>query len=142
MYFYLCMYLCIYVCIYVCKYVFIISIEATQHALFVLLLAWQYKNHFPSSAPSTAPGNVEVNRLNGTAMNVSWVPLNLVEARGFVQSYIITYQQASTGSRRKRQMQMQQVDGNASHAIVGGLRPGVAYEVTVSGMTVQNGPGE
>ena len=78
-------------------------------------------------------------RLNDSAMNVSWVPLNLVEARGIVQGYIITYQQASSGSRRKRQMQ---VDGSASYAIVGGLQPGVAYEVTVSGMTVQNGPGE
>ena len=81
-------------------------------------------------------------RLNDTAMNVSWVPLNLVEARGFVQSYIIAYQQASTGSRRKRQVQTQQVDGRASSAIVGGLQPGVAYKVTVSGMTTENGPGE
>ena len=75
-------------------------------------------------------------------MNVSWVPLNLIEARGFVQSYIITYQQSSSGSRRKRQAQTQQADGSASYAIVGGLQPGVAYDVTVSGMTVQNGPGE
>ena len=81
-------------------------------------------------------------RLNGTAMNVSWVPLNLVEARGFVQNYIITYQQASSGSRRRRQEQTQQVDGSASYAIVGGLQPGVTYEVTVSGMTTQTGPGE
>ena len=94
------------------------------------------------TAPSTAPGNVEVIRLNGTAMNVSWVPLNLVEARGFVQSYIIIYQQASSGSRRKRQMWTQQVDGHASSAIVGGLQPGVAYEVTVSGVTTESGPGE
>ena len=81
-------------------------------------------------------------RLNATAMNVSWVPLNLVEARGFVQSYIITYQQASSGSRHKRQVQTQQVDERASHAIIGRLQPGVAYEVTVSGMTTQTGPGE
>ena len=81
-------------------------------------------------------------RLNDTAINVSWVPLNLVEARGFIQSYIIAYQQASTGSRRKRQVQTQQVDGHASSAIVGGLQPSVAYEVTVSGMTTENGPGE
>ena len=83
---------------------------------------------------------MEVIRLDDTAMNVSWVPLNLVEARGFVQGYIITYQQAS--SRRKRQMQMVQVDGSASYAIIGGLEPGVTYEVTVSGMTTQTGPGE
>ena len=85
---------------------------------------------------------MEVIRLNGTAMNVSWVPLNLVEARGFVQSYIITYQQTSTGSRRKRQIQTETVDGSASSAIVGGLQPGVAYKVTVSGVTTETGPGE
>ena len=84
--------------------------------------------------------------MNGTAMNVSWVPLNLVEARGFVRGYNITYTQAnSAGTRRKRQAQtkqMVQVNGSASYAIVGGLQPGVAYNVTVSGMTIQNGPGE
>ena len=81
-------------------------------------------------------------RLNGTAMNVSWVPLNLVEARGFVQNYIITYQQSSSGSRHRRQVQTQQVDGSASYAIVGGLQSGVAYEVRVSGMPTLTGPGE
>ena len=85
---------------------------------------------------------MKVLRLNGTAMNVSWVPLNLVEARGFVQSYIITYQQASSGSRRRRQVQTETVDGSASSAIVGGLQPGVAYEVSIAGRTTENGPGE
>ena len=76
-------------------------------------------------------------------MNVSWVPLNLVEARGFVQFYVITYEQASGGSRRKRQQQQTaQVDGSASYGIVGGLQPGVAYNVRVSGQTVEPGPSE
>ena len=101
-----------------------------------------YFDNSPTSAPSIAPGNVEVIRLNGTAMNVSWVPLNLVEARGFVRGYIITYQQSTSGSRRRRQVQTQKTDGSASYAIVGGLQPGVAYEVTVSGMTTLTGPGE
>ena len=81
-------------------------------------------------------------RLNGTAMNVSWVPLNLVEARGIVQSYIITYQ--PTGSRPKREVKAWQVnvDGRASSAIVGELQPGVAYNISVSGKTTQTGPGE
>ena len=94
----------------------------------------------PTSAPSIPPGNVEVIRLNGTAMNVSWVPLNLVEARGIVRGYIITYQ--LTGSRHKRQTPMVRVDGSASYAIVGGLQPGFAYDVGVSGVTTQTGPGE
>ena len=120
-------------------YLDINAIKPTLHALFILFPTWQ---HSPTSAPSIAPGNVEVIRLNGTAMNVSWVPMNLVEAQGFVRGYIIAYQQASSGSQHKRQMQMVQVDGSTSYAIVRGLQPGVAYEVTVSGMTVQNGPSE
>ena len=99
-------------------------------------------NYSPTSAPSTAPGNVEVTRLNGTAINVSWVPLNLVEARGFIQGYVITYQQASNGSRHRGQTQMMQVNGSASYTLVGGLEPGAAYNVTVAGMTIQTGPGE
>ena len=100
------------------------------------------KTYYPTSAPSSAPGNVEVIRLNSTAMNVSWTPLNLVEAQGFVQNYIITYQQTSNVTRRKRQVQTERVDESASSAIVGGLQPGVAYEVTVSGVTTESGPGE
>ena len=98
--------------------------------------------HSPSSAPSIAPGNLKAVRLNSTAMNVSWVPLNLVEARGIVRGYIVTYTQSSSGTRRRRQVQTQQVNGSASFAVVGGLQPGVAYEVRVSGMTTQTGPGE
>ena len=99
-------------------------------------------NYSPTSAPSTVPGNVEVIRINGTAINISWVPLNLVEARGFIRGYIITYQQVSNGSRHRRQAQMMQVDGSASYTLVGDIQPGVAYNVTVAGMTVQTGPGE
>jgi len=84
---------------------------------------------------------VNIERLNGTTMNVSWVPLNLVEARGIVQSYVITYEPTSGGSRRKRQQQQAQVDGSASYGIVGGLQPGVAYNVRVSGQTTVGPPG-
>ena len=95
-----------------------------------------------AAGPETAPHNVTVNRLNGTTMNVSWVPLNLVEARGFIQIYVITYEPASGGNRRKRQLQEAQADASASSSIVGGLRPGVPYDVTVSGQTVARGQSE
>ena len=39
-------------------------------------------------------------------------------------------------------MNMVQVNGSASYAIVGGLQPSVAYNVSVSGVTTQTGPGE
>lgn len=83
-----------------------------------------------------------MDRLNGTAMNVSWVPLNLVEARGFVQSYFITYEPTSSANVRKRQIQTLVVDGNASYAIASDLQPGVSYDVRASAVTVRVGPGE
>ena len=94
-----------------------------------------------AAGPETAPHNVTINRLNGTAMNVSWVPLNLVEARGFIQVYVITFERAS-GNRRKRQQQEAQADASASSSIVGGLQPGVPYDVSVSGQTVARGRSE
>ena len=81
-------------------------------------------------------------RINGTDMNVSWVPLNLLEARGFVRSYVILYQSASNVNRRKRQLQRKEVNGNASNTIVSDLQPGIPYEVMVSGVTTRVGPGE
>lgn len=75
-------------------------------------------------------------------MNVSWVPLNLVEARGFVQSYVITYEPTSSANVRKRQIQRLDVDGNASYTIVSDLQPGVSYDVRASAVTVRVGPGE
>jgi len=75
-------------------------------------------------------------------MNVSWVPLNLVEARGFVQGYVLLYQPTSSANVRKRQIQRLDVDGNASYTIVSDLQPGVSYDVRVSAVTVRVGPGE
>ena len=95
-----------------------------------------------ATGPLTAPHSVNINWLNSTTMNVSWVPLNLVEARGFVQFYVITYEPTSGGSRRKRQQQTVQVNGSASSGIVGGLQPGVPYDVSVSGQTVEPGLSE
>ena len=95
-----------------------------------------------ATGPLTAPHTVTINWLNSTTMNVSWVPLNLVEARGFVQYYVITYEPTSGGSRRKRQQQQAQVNGSASSGIVGGLQPGVPYDVSVSGQTVEPGLSE
>ena len=95
-----------------------------------------------ATGPLTAPHSVNINWLNSTTMNVSWVPLNLVDARGFVQFYVITYEPTSGGSRRKRQQQTAQVNGSASSGIVGGLQSGVPYDVSVSGQTVEPGLSE
>ena len=73
---------------------------------------------------------VEVERLNGTAMNVSWTALNKANARGFIQHYIITYS-VSIGGRAKRQIESLNVDADRSNEVVGGLNPALHYYVTV-----------
>ena len=80
-----------------------------------------------------APMNVSATRLNDTAMNVSWIPLTLVEARGFVK-YVITYMKAG-GSRRRQSPSPKIVNGTDSSSVVNDLEPGVEYDVIVGAQT-------
>ncbi len=81
---------------------------------------------------------VMVDRLNGTAMNVSWTPLNKAQSNGFLQSYIVTYSVVTVTPNRKRQgPQVVTVSSDKSSRIIGGLDPGSEYNV---GVTV-TGPG-
>ena len=79
-------------------------------------------------------------RLNGTAMNVSWTPLNKAQARGFIQRYIITYR-VSTEGRVKRQTDSVEVPADQSSVVVGGLDPALQYGVQV-GAQSQRGTSE
>ncbi len=76
---------------------------------------------------------VTVDRLNGTAMNVSWTPLNKAQSNGFIQSYIVTYSVVTATPNRKRQGSQQvTVSSDKSGTIIGGLDPGSEYSVGVS----------
>ena len=76
---------------------------------------------------------VTVDRLNGTAMNVSWTPLNKAQSNGFIQSYIVTYSVVTATPNRKRQGPQQvTVSSDKSSTIIGGLDPGSEYSVGVS----------
>ena len=85
------------------------------------------------SEPSMAPMNVTATRLNDTAMNVSWTPLTLVEARGFVK-YVITYMKAG-GSRKRQSPSPKIVNGTDRSCVVNDLKPGVEYDVIVGAQT-------
>ena len=76
---------------------------------------------------------VTVDRINGTAMNVSWTPLNKAQSNGFIQSYIVTYSVVTTTPNRKRQGSQQvTVSSDKSSTIIGGLDPGSEYSVGVN----------
>ena len=72
-------------------------------------------------------------RIGLNTMLVSWIPLNLVEARGFVREYIIAYKR--TGGQ-KRQVEMSVVvNGNLTNATIDGLSSMSSYSVTVAART-------
>ena len=97
---------------------------------------------FPPSLPPShsVPGPVtisDVNRLNGTHMTVTWVPLTLEEARGFITHYTIIA--IPTNEVRKRQDNgtiSYNFSSSASSGTLGGLSTGVEYDVIVIGNTV------
>ena len=70
-------------------------------------------------------------RLNGTHISVSWVPLSLVEARGFIINYTVSVGPAGGG-----EVVTVQVEGTEMCAVIGGLDPRLAYSVKVSASTV------
>ena len=52
--------------------------------------------------PTKVPENVDFKQLNSTALNITWTPLTLFEARGFPR-YRAVLTPVDTTSRRKRQ---------------------------------------
>ena len=63
-------------------------------------------------------------------MNISWSRIPNTEARGFIQSYFILYDQ---NDNRKREISS--VPATDSSVVIGGLDPGKAYSVSISAST-------
>ncbi len=81
---------------------------------------------------------VMVDRLNGTAMNVSWTPLNKAQSNGFIHSYIVAYSVVTATPNRKRQgPQVVTVSSDKSGGIIRGLDSGSEYNIGVRA----SGPG-
>ena len=69
-------------------------------------------------------------------MVVSWIPLTLSEARGFITSYTVFY--LPQVSRRKRQepnTMQKTVSGDVNQTTIDGLDPNTAYDVQMSANT-------
>ena len=81
--------------------------------------------------------NVRVIRTSATVMVVTWQPLTLAEARGFVSHYTVTYSPQIISGGRKRQAAMTEVvAGMGSSAVTtDGLDPDTVYNVYVSATT-------
>ena len=65
-------------------------------------------------------------------MNISWSLIPITEARGFIQSYLIRYQEIA---KRKRQISSVSVPATDSSVVIGGLDPDKSYSVSISAST-------
>ena len=77
-----------------------------------------------------------MDRIHPTVMVVSWTPLTLSEARGFITSYTVFY--SPQVSRRKRQepkTMQKTVSGDVSRTTIDGLDSNTSYGVQVSANT-------
>ena len=93
---------------------------------------WQWHHISLYPVPSVAPMEVMVSRsADGLSMNISWSPLTLSQARGFVD-YVITY--GPPGSI-KRQTLSNFLTTNGTFATLSSLDATRTYEVSVSGHT-------
>ncbi len=120
-------------------YTTVLSREAVEGPRF-----YKYKSSFVLYflVSVTSPQDIQISRLESdiTMMNVSWRPLSLVEAKGFVD-YIITLQ---PDNNRKRQTLTAIVPGSQSSTIIQ-IDPVIEYEVSVGTVTTSSGemgPGE
>ena len=79
-----------------------------------------------SIAPSIPP-KVEAMRLNNTNMNVSWELLTLIQGRGHITNYTVSYQPTGTVELETETV----VPGDQNSVVIGGLDPYEAYSVQV-----------
>ena len=85
--------------------------------------------------------NVNVMRINNTAVSVSWTPLTLTEARGMLTGYVITLSPVSLSRKiHASETVTRTILPSESSVTIGGLDPTQQYIVTVAGSTsVGNG---
>ncbi len=69
---------------------------------------------------------------DGSEMTVSWIPLSLVKARGFVQYYVITISGGGSGTKR-------QVGGGCTVSDGTCLAPAASDSLTVTGLNPRTG---
>ena len=78
--------------------------------------------------PQRPPHDVKVERLNGTAMNVSLTRLSIVDSQSIAVSYVVSY---SPRKARKRQVREVAVPASQSYVVISGLDPRTLYQVEV-----------
>ena len=89
-----------------------------------------YNAYVFNLAPRISPKNIEVGRINSTAVRVTWEPLTLIEARGFITNYTIILTPQESRKRADGSIVIT-VPHNVSDVVITGLDPNTNYSVTV-----------
>ena len=99
-----------------------------------------------SQVPQYGPQNITGRWLNRTSIEVSWLALSLLEAKGFITNYTVTVQPAQlTSSSRKREKSNELIgvttssSNETSTVITSSLDPTLDYIISVSASTKVGG---
>ena len=83
-------------------------------------------------APQTPPHNVTAERLlDGSAMNVSFIRLSIVESRSLHANYTVRYSSTPSDKRRSSGQEEKAVPDQTQHVVIGGLDRDTTYHVIV-----------
>ena len=85
------------------------------------------------TVPVSHPRNVNTDRINDTSALVTWTPLSLTEARGFITQYNITYWTVGSDISDSESTI---VPRDENSTIISGLDPDSQYNFIVSAGTV------
>ena len=87
--------------------------------------------------PNVAPKNISVVRTSHTTISVTWTLLTLIEARGFIRYYSVSYTPNTNGRKRQASLETMYVNvSNAStSATITGLEQSLTYNVQVAAAT-------
>ena len=86
------------------------------------------------SAP-TAVHNIASRRINNTAVYITWDPLTLSQARGFLTNYTITLSPVSLSQEKRASIITRTVPASQAMIVVTDLEPEQLYYITVAGST-------
>ena len=86
------------------------------------------------SAP-TAVHKIASRRINNTAVHISWEPLTLSQARGFLTNYTITLSPVSLSQEKRASIITRTVPASQAMIVVADLEPEQLYYITVAGST-------
>ena len=79
-----------------------------------------------------APKNVTAKPINGTAIIVYWQKIDIIEARGHISGYVVSYNLDSGKSKSQVLTENKTVGPDENQAVLSDLRKGGTYSVSVS----------